>query len=1459
MIKRLLFFLIFFISFQGFAQCSLQLDSVPVSCYGGTDGQVIIRASNGTLFSRFKFERYYLGNPFPFGTIYCCGVPIALTPAPYDSATFPSPADTFIIVVTEIDDSLQNIPGGCVMQDTIIVTEPPLLVFSSSPISVDESFPGACDGSISVSVSGGTPPYNYSWTGSNGYTSNNQNINNLCGGNYFLILTDANGCQITLNDTIYSPIICDIDVNVIEQVMCPGGNDGVAQITNGSASFQVFLWENLTDGNIYGNGPITTNNNLIAGWYEVTGTDFNGNCPITISDSFYVAEPMPFVQSVTAVCFGDSIQLSVDVLSPRVGVNYFFSVNGNANTYPTGATSLEFLQTGNSYYTFFADTGSGLFTCSSTPFNFEIFGINAMNINIDSTLETCRGNDGSISIFAIGGGGTLTYSIDGGNTFFTNPVFSNLTAGNYDIFVQESGACVQGHTNNPVVIGVTPINYLVDSVSILEESCCGNDGMIQIFTSGTDSTLSYSIDSMLSWQDSTKFHFLSEGNYYVVVEDTNGCRTDLGFVDVLASSTPDIDMSVHITDIVCNGDANGTFRVLYPDSCYSYALWRYTISPPYYISVDTGIYFNGLIPGSYGVIATSNTGNCIDSSLAVVIDEPTALIHNGITVQEVRCLNNGICDGEITLSSAPTAGIPPYYYSILDYGNNIPYGPIGSDSTFSGLCTDSFEVTLFDANACKAIDTVFVADSTLHIDSIITTNITCFGFVNGTAIVYVHGGYSPYNYIWTSGDSTMQIDSLNNMQYSVIVSDTQNCFSYDTITITQPGELFFNIKVVGGFKPETCKGVSYDGEFYMNYQGGTAPFNWSWNATSGVTDSGIGDTIANLTFDTLTLFLTDANGCIGQPAWIHADSVRVDALNALNPLILDSIISDSVLCYGQASASIFIDVLSGEAAYSYSVDSGLTFTTDSIFTNLPAGNYDIGVRDVFGCSVYSNVSISQAAEIIVFNDSIKHISCYDGTDGYLSILHEGGYAPYSYLWDPSGSTDNFTNNLSVGMHSVNVTDSVGCTKVDSFSVIELTLPLTSNAVVTTHASCYDSANGSATISVQGGMLPYNINWAGADSNAMQAGIYIITINDSFNCGPIHDTIEILEPDEFLIQTFFILGNPCFGDALGEITITANGGTMPYGQYFARDEQGNSLMAYTSTISGLSASDYNLWVVDVNGCPSDTLNGVKVGEPGEIKINVNHHINPTCFQSDDGVLELFLLSGTSPYDYNLSLNSDSIAQGNINQATTLIFNNLSATQYLLSIIDSNNCTKDSIIQIVEPNEVVADFNSDNISGKKTFTVNLTNTSQGADVFVWDYDDGNKETLGLGETASHSYIKQGQYEIMLVAENSLLSTACNDTAFQTIDVQGFDVFNVFSPNNDGVNDVFDFDDWNLNSLHVEIYNRWGERIYHWDSPNRYWNGKTYNNDAAPEGVYYFYLKANGVDGYLYEKQGSITLLR
>ena len=262
--------------------------------------------------------------------------------------------------------------------------------------------------------------------------------------------------------------------------------------------------------------------------------------------------------------------------------------------------------------------------------------------------------------------------------------------------------------------------------------------------------------------------------------------------------------------------------------------------------------------------------------------------------------------------------------------------------------------------------------------------------------------------------------------------------------------------------------------------------------------------------------------------------------------------------------------------------------------------------------------------------------------------------------------------------------------------------------------------------------------------------------------------------------------------------------------------------------------------------------------GEIQISASSD-SLTCFGSDDGVLELTLVGGTSPYEYVFSEGSNILTSGNINQTTLLVFNALAANTYTLNVLDDNACPKTSVFILSEPVQIIAAFISANTSGQETFSINLTNNSQGADVFYWDYDDGNQEILGISEIPTHSYNLQGQYEIMLVAENSLLSQNCNDTTFVTIDVQGFDVFNVFSPNDDGVNDIFDFDGWSLSSMYVEIYNRWGEKIYHWDSPNGSWNGKTYNDDDAPDGVYYFYLKANGEDGYLYQQQGSITLLR
>ena len=89
------------------------------------------------------------------------------------------------------------------------------------------------------------------------------------------------------------------------------------------------------------------------------------------------------------------------------------------------------------------------------------------------------------------------------------------------------------------------------------------------------------------------------------------------------------------------------------------------------------------------------------------------------------------------------------------------------------------------------------------------------------------------------------------------------------------------------------------------------------------------------------------------------------------------------------------------------------------------------------------------------------------------------------------------------------------------------------------------------------------------------------------------------------------------------------------------------------------------------------------------------------------------------------------------------------------------------------------------------------------------------------------------------------------------RGCQANNIFSPNGDGINDVFSFGEYAMDKINVEIYNRWGERIYSWEGENKSWDVWS-RWSTAFEGVYFYVLQATGQDGYYYEK-GSITLVR
>ncbi|MBK9462977.1 MAG: SprB repeat-containing protein [Sphingobacteriales bacterium] len=172
--------------------------------------------------------------------------------------------------------------NGCNITDTYLITEP-----SAVAITVDSSTPTTCNGaptgSISISVSGGTPGYTYLW--SNGSTT--EDVSGLSAGNYVVTVTDANGCTSTVGATVSSPSSLGVTAT-LTQVLCNGGNNGSidASVTGGTSPY-TYLWSNGSTTEDIGG--------LTAGNYVVTVTDLNG-CNIT--DTYLITEPSAVIVSV---------------------------------------------------------------------------------------------------------------------------------------------------------------------------------------------------------------------------------------------------------------------------------------------------------------------------------------------------------------------------------------------------------------------------------------------------------------------------------------------------------------------------------------------------------------------------------------------------------------------------------------------------------------------------------------------------------------------------------------------------------------------------------------------------------------------------------------------------------------------------------------------------------------------------------------------------------------------------------------------------------------------------------------------------------------------------------------------------------------------------------------------------------------------------------------------------------
>lgn len=309
---------------------------------------------------------------------------------------------------------------------------------------------------------------------------------------------------------------------------------------------------------------------------------------------------------------------------------------------------------------------------------------------------------------------------------------------------------------------------------------------------------------------------------------------------------------------------------------------------------------------------------------------------------------------------------------------------------------------------------------------------------------------------------------------------------------------------------------------------------------------------------------------------------------------------------------------------------------------------------------------------------------------------------------------------------------------------------------------------------------------------------------------------------------------CYGDDSGSVDLDVSSAASPFYLYLDNGVVLNDNVSFLN----LSAADYVVYIEDANGC-SDTIS-FKIKQPSELVLDLSCDNNLIMAEVSGGVT-----------DYNLDWRNEN---GNL-LSNDFEIEFQSDTFYNLELTDAKGC------QIMDSIYLSIDFSVDQLSGDVPLDINITNYSTEGN-FFWDFGDG---TLSSDYEPSHSYLEVGPYDLQLVLTNEI---GCEAKSLLSVNVQGFELAandweslpDAFSPNNDGINESFTFSENHaIAEFNVEVFNRWGNKVYQWSDPDGSFNGLDDSGSTLAEGVYFYRMVATGFDGKSYSKNSSITLYK
>lgn len=775
---------------------------------------------------------------------------------------------------------------------------------------------------------------------------------------------------------------CTITTGIGSQnnIGCSGNLTGSATITASGGISYIYSWSS-------NKGTIATATGLSVGIYSCTVTNDCGAIGVVTVNITQGTSLAATLLTTSVTCNGANTGIiTASITSGSSPYTYSWS-NGKTTATITG------LLAGNYSVTIYDASN-----CSFTAMTSVIQPATGITYTATGMNEVCGKATAYVYLTNVTGGSTpYTYSWNTGSTTFRSDgppgTGKHYYLGTSTCVITDANGCTKTSTfvnSNRVGSAVT-----VTITSNIGASCGSGNGAASVSALGgrfhdvnyTPSALPY----IYRWTPSGKTTYsvtgLASGIYTVIVvskatfSPADSCIT-LATVNI--SQSNNLTFNIINNTVSCNGGSDG---LAIATSIGGSAPYTYSWSDG-----QTNQLATNLTIGTYTLFITDSAG-CTGSN-TVTITEPSAL-EVTTSPQNILCIGGGTGGATVTA----LGGTPSYIYSWSN-GSSI--------NNATGLSAGSYIVKVTDGNGCTKTATLNVNSNTsLTVNILSTSSVTCNGGSNGGATATITGGTSPYTYSWSNNGTDNSVNNLSAGSYSIKIIDSNGCNDTQTLTIAEP----IAIDIVLTAYNITCN--QNDGSITSSVNGGIVPYSYYWS--NGATNA----TVSNLSIGNYTLLVIDANACS-----------KIQTVTITAPLAINISMTNKSDTCTQSKGLAIASVSGGTGTYTYLWSNG---ATNNAADNLSVGNYSVIVTDSNGCTQTTNATINDMNSAI--SDAGNDVTIEQGESTPLN-----GSGGIIYKWIPTNGLDdaNVSNPIASPIktttYTLVITDNNGCTATDDVTI-----------------------------------------------------------------------------------------------------------------------------------------------------------------------------------------------------------------------------------------------------------------------------------------------------------------------------------------------------------------------------------------------------------------------------------------